>query len=120
MALEARSGCSIFPPHLLKVLAGRQRHAMAHQNGLVALRMMHIFFLGDKLDRVAEDVKSMFSSISLRSIVAPRTCYMGVNGHLDLIIGFSHPTLPLDGLRNTLRPPSQPPGPNIFKFVPLM
>ena len=120
MALETRPGCSIFPPHLLKVLAGRQRHAMAHQNGLVALRMMHIFFLGDKLDRVAEDVKSMFSSISLRSIVAPRTCYMGVNGHLDLIIGFSHHTLPLDGLRNTLRPPSQPPGPNIFKFVPLM
>ena len=63
MALEARPGCSIFPPHLLKVLAGRQRHAMAHQNGLVALRMMHIFFLGDKLDRVAEDVKSMFSII---------------------------------------------------------
>ena len=58
MAVEARSGCSIFPPHLLKVLVGRQRHAMAHQNGLVALRMMHILFLGDKLDRVAEDVKS--------------------------------------------------------------
>ena len=120
MAVEARSGCSIFPPHLLKVLAGGQRHAVAHQNGLVALRMMHILFLGDKLDRVAEDVKSMFSSISLRSIVAPRTCYMGVYDHLDLIIGFSHNTLPLDGLRNTLRPPSQPPGPNIFKFVPLM
>ena len=55
MAVEARPGCSIFPPHLLKVLAGRQRHAMAHQNGLVALRMMHILFLGNKLDRVAED-----------------------------------------------------------------
>ena len=117
MALEARPGCSIFPPHLLKVLAGRQRHAMAHQNGLVALRMMHIFFLGDKLDRVAEDVKSCRRIISS---LAPRTCYMGVNDHLDLIIGFSHHTLPLDGLRNTLRPHSQPPGPNIFKFVPLM
>ena len=76
---------------------------MAHQNGLVALRMMHIFFLGDKLDRVAEDVK-----------LAPRTCYMGVNDHLDLIIGFSHHTLPLDGLRNTLRPPSQPRTPNFL------
>ena len=54
MAVEAQSNCSIFPPHLLKVLAGRQRHAMAHQNGLVALRMMHILFLGDKLDRVAD------------------------------------------------------------------
>ena len=120
MALETRPGCSIFPPHLLKVLAGGQRHAVAHQNGLVALRMMHIFFLGDKLDRVAEDVKSMFSSISSCPKLAPRTCYMGVNDDLDLIIGFSHHTLPLDGLRNTLRPPSQPPGPNIFKFVPLM
>ena len=69
MAVEARSGCSIFPPHLLKVLAGRQRHAMAHQNGLVALRMMHIFFLGDKLDRVAEDVKSMFFFISSLTLV---------------------------------------------------
>ena len=104
MALEARPGCSIFPPHLLKVLAGRQRHAMAHQNGLVALRMMHIFFLGDKLDRVAEDVKSMFSSISLRSTVAPHTCYMGVDDLLDLIIGFYYPTLPLDEPRTTLSP----------------
>ena len=66
--------------------------------------MMHIFFLGDKLDRVAEDVKSMFSSISLRSIVALHTCYMRVNDHLDLIIGFYHHTLPLDEPRTTLPP----------------
>ena len=108
MAGEPPPGYSILPPHLLKVLAGRQRHAMAHQNGLVALHMMHILFLGNKLDCVAEDVKSMFSSISSCPKLAPRTCYMGVNDDLDLIIGFSHPTLPLDGLRNTLRPPSQP------------
>ena len=80
MALEARPGCSIFPPHLLKVLAGRQRHAMAHQNGLVALRMMHILFLGDKLDRVAEDVKSMFSSISSCPKLAPRSAHLLYGG----------------------------------------
>ena len=63
MALETRPGCSIFPPHLLKVLAGGQRHAVAHQNGLVALRMMHILFLGDKLDRVGGSTQSFMSHI---------------------------------------------------------
>ena len=58
MAGEPPPGYSILPPHLLKVLAGRQRHAMAHQNGLVALHMMQILFLGNKLDCVAEDVNS--------------------------------------------------------------
>ena len=58
MAGEPPPGYSILPPHLLKVLAGRQRHAMAHQNGLVAPHMVHILFLANKLDCVAEDVIS--------------------------------------------------------------
>ena len=58
MAIEGRPGGAVGRAHLLKVLAGRQRHAMAHQNGLVALHMMQILFLGNKLDCVAEDVNS--------------------------------------------------------------
>ena len=91
MALEARPGCSIFPPHLLKVLAGRQRHAMAHQNGLVALRMMHILFLGDKLDRVAEDVKSMFSIISSLTLVGSAHLICGGERRS---VSYTHLTLP--------------------------
>ena len=66
--------------------------------------MMDIFLLRVKLGRVAEGERSMHSSISLRSIVAPHTCYMRVNDHLDLIIGFYHHTLPLDEPRTTLPP----------------
>ena len=58
MAIEGRPGGAVGRAHLLKVLAGRQRHAMAHQNGLVAPHMMHILFLANKLDCVAEDVIS--------------------------------------------------------------
>ena len=57
-----------------------------------------------KLGRVAEGGRSILSSISLRSTVAPHTCYMGVDDLLDLIIGFYYPTLPLDEPRTTLPP----------------
>ena len=57
--------------------------------------MMDIFLLRVKLGRVAEGE---------RSIVAPHTCDMRVNDHLDLIIGFYHHTLPLDEPRATLPP----------------
>ena len=65
--------------------------------------MMDIFLLRVKLGRVAEGGRSILSSISLRSTVAPRTCYMGVDDHLDLVIGFYYPTLHL-GPRTTLPP----------------
>ena len=58
MAIQGRVGGAVGRAHLLKVLAGRQRHAMAHQNGLAELRRMDIIFLGNKLDCVAEDVIS--------------------------------------------------------------
>ena len=63
---------------------------------------MDIFLLRVKLGRVAEGGRSILSSISLRSTVAPHTCYMGVDDLLDLIIGFYYPTLPLDELKTTL------------------
>ena len=66
--------------------------------------MMVIILLRVKLGRVAEGGRSILSSIPLRSAVAPRTCYMGVDDHLDLIIGFYYPTLPLDEPRTTLPP----------------
>ena len=66
--------------------------------------MMDIFLLRVKLGRIAEGGRSIFSSISLRSTVAPRTCYMRVDDHFDLIIGFYYPTLPLDEPRTTLPP----------------
>ena len=47
MAIQGRVGGAVGRAHLLKVLAGRQRHAMAHQNGPVALHMMHILILGE-------------------------------------------------------------------------
>ena len=56
--------------------------------------MMVIILLRVKLGRVAEGGRYDFSSISLRSTVAPHTCYMGVDDLLDLIIGFYYPTLP--------------------------
>ena len=52
--------------------------------------------------RALQAAGSILSSISLRSTVAPRTCYMRVVDHLDLIIGFYKPTLPLDEPRTTL------------------
>ena len=66
--------------------------------------MMDIFLLRVKLGRVAEGGRLILSSISLRSTVAPHTCYMGVDDHIDLIIAFYYPTLPLDELRTTLPP----------------
>ena len=66
--------------------------------------MMVIILLRVKLGCVAEGGRSIFSSISLRSTVAPYTCYMGVDDLLDLIIGFYYPTLTLDEPRTTLPP----------------
>ena len=66
--------------------------------------MMVIILLRVKLGRVAEGGQSILSSILLRSTVAPYTCYMGVDDHVDLIIGFYHPTLPIDEPRTTLSP----------------
>ena len=66
--------------------------------------MMDIILLRVKLGCVAEGGQSIFSSISLRSTVAPHTYYMGVDDHIDLIIGFYYPTLPLDEPRTTLLP----------------
>ena len=66
--------------------------------------MMVVILLRVKLGRVAEGGRYDFSSISLRSTVAPHTCYMGVDDLLDLIIGFYYPTLPLDEPRTTLPP----------------
>ena len=66
--------------------------------------MIDIILLRVKLGRIAEGGQSILSSISLRSTVAPHTCYMGVDDLLDLIIGFYYPTLPLDELRITLSP----------------
>jgi hypothetical protein len=71
--------------------------------------MMVIILLRVKLGRVAEGGRYDFSSISLRSTVAPYTCYMGVDDHIDLRIGFYYPTLPLDELKTTL-----PPFPDLF------
>ena len=71
--------------------------------------MIDIILLRVKLGRVAEGGRSILSSISLRSTVAPHTCYMGVDDLLDLIIGFYYPTLPLDEPRTTL-----PPFPDLF------
>ena len=56
--------------------------------------MMVIILLRVKLGRIAEGGQSILSSISLRSTVAPHTCYMGVDDLLDFIIGFYYPTLP--------------------------
>ena len=64
--------------------------------------MMDIFLLRVKLVRVAEGGRSILSSISLRSTVAPRKCYMGVDDHIDLRIGFYYPALPLDETRTTV------------------
>ena len=66
--------------------------------------MMVVILLRVKLGRVAEGGRYDFSSISLRSTVAPHTCYMGVDDHIDLRIGFYYPTLPLDELKTTLPP----------------
>ena len=66
--------------------------------------MIDIILLRVKLGRIAEGGQSILSSISLRSTVAPHTCYMGVDDLLDLIIGFYCPTLPLDEPRTTLPP----------------
>ena len=71
--------------------------------------MMVIILLRVKLGRVAEGGQSILSSILLRSTVAPHTCYMGVDDHIDLRIGFYYPTLPLDELKTTL-----PPFPDLF------
>ena len=96
MAIEGRPGGAVGRAHLVKVFAGLQRHAMAHQNGLVALHMIHILFLANKLDCVAEVVISCpiaYMVVTDRCSITPHTCYMGVNDDLDLVIGFSHPTL---------------------------
>ena len=66
--------------------------------------MIDIILLRVKLGRIAEGGRKILSSISLRSTVAPHTCYMGVDDLLDLIIGFYYPTLPLDELRSSLSP----------------
>ena len=71
--------------------------------------MIDIILLRVKLGRIAEGGRKILSSISLRSTVAPHTCYMGVDDLLDLIIGFYYPTLPLDELKTTL-----PPFPDLF------
>ena len=71
--------------------------------------MMVVILLRVKLGRVAEGGRYDFSSISLRSTVAPHTCYMGVDDHIDLRIGFYYPTLPIDELKTTL-----PPFPDLF------
>ena len=89
---------------LLRAVRHRRRRWLHVQNCLAELHMMDIFLLRVKLGRVAEGGRSILSSISLRSTVAPHTCYMGVDDHVDLIIGFYHPTLPLDEPRTTLSP----------------
>ena len=94
---------------LLRAVRHRRRRWLHVQNCLAELHMMDIFLLRVKLGRVAEGGRSIFSSISLRSTVAPRTCYMRVDDHFDLIIGFYYPTLPLDELKTTL-----PPFPDLF------
>ena len=70
---------------LLRAVRHRRRRWLHVQNCLAELHMMDIFLLRVKLGRVAEGGRSILSSISLRSTVAPRTCYMGVDDHLDLI-----------------------------------
>ena len=92
---------------LVRAVRHRRRRWLHVQNCLAELHMMDKFFLRVKLGRVAEGGQSILSSISLRSTVAPHTCYMGVDDLLDLIIGFYYPTLPLDELRTTPSPLSQ-------------
>ena len=76
---------------LLRAVRHRRRRWLHVQNCLAELHMMDIFFLRVKLGRIAEGGRSILSSISLRSTVAPHTCYMGVDDHLDLINRFLLP-----------------------------
>ena len=65
---------------LLRAVRHRRRRWLHAQKSLAELHMMGIFFLRVKLGRVAEGGRSILSSISLRSTVAPHTCYMGLAG----------------------------------------
>ena len=75
--------------------------------------MMDIFF-EVKLGRVAEGGRSILSSISLRSTVAPHMLYGGGRPSRPQI-GFYYPTLPLDELRTT-----SPLSPTLYSKIVLL
>ena len=105
----APSRCPARPHLLLRAVRHRWRRGLHVHNGIADLHMTDIFLLRVKVDRVAEGGRSTYvqyiASISLRSTVAPCGRWVGLGDDLDLIIGFYHPTLPLDRPRTTLPPP---------------